>query len=246
MKGATDMADQFSRTALLIGQENVEKLKTSHVCLFGCGGVGGFAAEALARSGVGTFDLVDNDVVSLTNLNRQIIATHKSIGRKKTTLLAERIHDINPDAIVNEYNCFFLPENADQFDFTKYDYVIDAVDTVTAKLTIIMKCKEAGVPVISSMGAGNKLDPTQFRITDIYKTEMDPLAKVMRKELKKRGIKELKVLFSTEKARQPVEPADEPLPEGRRAIPGSVAWVPSVAGLIIGGEVIKDLSSISL
>lgn len=240
------MADQFSRTALLIGRENIEKLKKSHICLFGCGGVGGFAAEALARSGVGTFDLVDNDEVSLTNINRQIIATHKSIGRKKTTLLAERIHDINPEAIVNEYNCFFLPENADQFDFTKYDYVIDAVDTVTAKLTIIMKCKEANIPVISSMGAGNKLDPTQFRITDIYKTEKDPLAKIMRKELKKRGIKELKVLFSTEKARQPVESADEPLPEGRRAIPGSVAWVPSVAGLIIGGEVIKDLSSISL
>ncbi len=240
------MADQFSRTALLIGQENIEKLKASHVCLFGCGGVGGFAAEALARSGIGTFDLVDNDVISLTNLNRQIIATHKGIGRQKTTLLAERIHDINPDAVVNEHNCFFLPENADQFDFTKYDYVIDAVDTVTAKLAIIMKCKEAGVPVISSMGAGNKLDPTQFCITDIYKTKMDPLAKVMRKELKKRGVTELKVLFSTEKARQQVEPADEPLPEGRRSIPGSVAWVPSVAGLIIGGEVIKDLSSISL
>lgn len=240
------MADQFSRTSLLLGQENINKLKASHVCLFGCGGVGGFAAEALARSGVGTFDLVDNDVVSLTNLNRQIIATHKSIGRKKTTLLAERIHEINPDAVVNEHECFFLPENADQFDFTKYDYVIDAVDTVTAKLTIIMKCKEANVPVISSMGAGNKLDPTKFRITDIYKTEMDPLAKVMRKELKKRGVKDLKVLFSTEKARQPMEPADEPLPEGRRAIPGSVAWVPSVAGLIIGGEVIKDLTHYSI
>ena len=192
------MLNQFSRTALLIGQEAIDKLQHSRVAIFGIGGVGGYVAEALARSGVGCFDLIDNDTVALTNLNRQIIATHATLGQPKVQVMAERIHAINPEAIVNVHQCFFLPENAHEFDFTQYDYVVDAVDTVAAKIAIIMAAKAAGVPVISSMGAGNKMDPGKFQVADIFKTSVDPLARVMRQEMKKRGVKKLKVVYSTE------------------------------------------------
>ena len=240
------MLEQFSRTELLLGREAMDKLAETRVAVFGVGGVGGYVCEALVRSGVGAFDLIDNDTVSLTNLNRQIIATRKTIGRYKTEVMKERILDINQEADVRIHNCFFLPENADEFDFTQYDYVVDAVDTITAKISIIMKAKEAGVDVISSMGAGNKLDASMFRVSDIYKTKVCPLAKVMRRELKKRGVKKLKVVYSEE---PPIELQNEYVcsPEemekmaGRRAIPGSTAFVPSVAGLIIAGEVVKDL-----
>lgn len=245
------MSNQFSRTELLFGKEAMEHLSKCRVAVFGIGGVGGYVCEALARSGVGVLDLIDNDKVCLTNINRQIIATRKTVGKYKTDVMKERILDINPDAEVNTYQCFFLPENASDFPFDKYDYVVDAIDTVTAKIELVMQCREAGVPIISSMGAGNKLDPTQFRVADIYKTQMDPLAKVMRRELKKRGIKKLKVVYSEEKPIKPVEDmetgngteiiSEEP-GTGRRAIPGSTAFVPSVAGLIIAGEVIKDLT----
>ena len=234
------MLDQFQRTELLFGKEAMEHLSECRVAVFGIGGVGGYVCEALARSGVGTFDLIDDDKVCLSNINRQIIATTKTVGRYKTEVMKERILDINPDAEVNTYQCFFLPENASDFPFDKYDYVVDAIDTVTAKIELVMQCREAGVPIISSMGAGNKLDPTQFRVTDIYKTEMDPLAKVMRRELKKRGIKKLKVVYSLEKPIKPLE--DISNGSGRRSIPGSTAFVPSVAGLIIAGEVVKDLA----
>ena len=234
------MLDQFQRTELLFGKEAMEHLSECRVAVFGIGGVGGYVCEALARSGVGTFDLIDDDKVCLSNINRQIIATTKTVGRHKTEVMKERILDINPDAEVNTYQCFFLPENASDFPFDKYDYVVDAIDTVTAKIELVMQCREAGVPIISSMGAGNKLDPTQFRVTDIYKTEMDPLAKVMRRELKKRGIKKLKVVYSLEKPIKPLE--DISNGSGRRSIPGSTAFVPSVAGLIIAGEVVKDLA----
>ena len=234
------MLEQFQRTELLFGKEAMEHLSECRVAVFGIGGVGGYVCEALARSGVGTFDLIDDDKVCLSNINRQIIATTKTVGRYKTEVMKERILDINPDAEVNTYQCFFLPENASDFPFDKYDYVVDAIDTVTAKIELVMRCREAGVPIISSMGAGNKLDPTQFRVTDIYKTEMDPLAKVMRRELKKRGIKKLKVVYSLEKQKKPLE--DISNGSGRRSIPGSTAFVPSVAGLIIAGEVVKDLA----
>ena len=234
------MLEQFQRTELLFGKEAMEHLSECRVAVFGIGGVGGYVCEALARSGVGTFDLIDDDKVCLSNINRQIIATTKTVGRYKTEVMKERILDINPDAEVNTYQCFFLPENASDFPFDKYDYVVDAIDTVTAKIELVMRCREAGVPIISSMGAGNKLDPTQFRVTDIYKTEMDPLAKVMRRELKKRGIKKLKVVYSLEKPKKPLE--DISNGSGRRSIPGSTAFVPSVAGLIIAGEVVKDLA----
>ena len=214
-------------------------------------------AEALARSGVGCFDLIDNDTVALTNLNRQIIATHDTLGQPKVQVMAERIHAINPEAIVHVHQCFFLPETADQFDFAQYDYVVDAVDTVTAKIEIIMRAKEAGVPVISCMGAGNKLDPTQFRVADIYKTKVCPLAKVMRREMKKRGVKKLKVVYSEELPTRPLDdgaagcktecvcpPGTARTCAARRDVPGSVAFVPSVAGLIIAGEVVKDLIKI--
>jgi len=217
----------------------MEHLSKCRVAVFGIGGVGGYVCEALVRSGVGAFDLIDNDKVCLSNINRQIIATHKTVGKYKTEVMKERMLDINPDVAVNTYNCFFLPENASDFPFDKYDYVIDAIDTVTAKIELVMQCQKAGVPIISSMGAGNKLDPTQFRVTDIYKTQMDPLAKVMRRELKKRGIKKLKVVYSEE---EPVSPSGDTGTE-RKRIPGSTAFVPSVAGLIIAGEVIRDLTS---
>lgn len=248
------MLNQFSRTALLLGEENIGVLKDKRVCIFGIGGVGGFAVDALARSGVGTLDIVDDDVVCLTNLNRQLIALRSTIGRKKTEVMRERILDINPDAKVNVHDCFFLPETADRFDFNSYDYVIDAVDTVTAKIEIIMQCQKYNTPIISSMGAGNKLDPSQFKVSDIYKTSMCPLAKVMRHELKKRNVKSLKVVYSTEAPRRPLNdmanscrtncicpPDAKHKCTERRDIPGSVAWVPSVAGLMIAGEVIKDL-----
>lgn len=232
------MKEQFERTGLLIGDGNVDNLADAKVAVFGVGGVGGYVVEALARSGVGRFVLIDKDTVSVTNINRQIIALHSTVGRPKVQVMKERILDINPDAKVETKECFFLPDNADEFDFSEYSYVVDAVDTVTAKLEIIVRAKEAKVPVISSMGAGNKLDPTRFQVTDIYKTSVCPLAKVMRRELKKRGIKKLKVVFSTEEAITPGRVVSE---EGRRATPGSVAFVPSVAGLIIAGEVIKDI-----
>ena len=225
----------------------MERLKNARVAVFGVGGVGGYVCEALVRSGVGAFDLIDNDNVSLTNLNRQIIATHKTIGRAKVEIMKERILDINPNADVWVHECFFLPENAVEFDFSKYDYVVDAVDTVTAKLEIIMKAKEANVPVISSMGAGNKLDASKFFVADIYKTKVCPLAKVMRRELKKRGVKKLKVVYSEEEALMPIvneAMEQELLVTGKRSIPGSVAFVPSVAGLILAGEVVKDIAKI--
>ncbi len=249
------MIEQFSRTGLLVGEEALERLQEAHVAVFGIGGVGGYTVEALARSGVAAFDLIDNDTVCVSNINRQIIATHETVGQYKVDVMKARILSINPNAKVNVHNCFFLPENAGEFDFTRYTYVVDAVDTVTAKLEIIMRAKEAGVPVISCMGAGNKLDPTKFEVTDIYKTTVCPLAKVMRRELKKRGVKELKVVYSTEEALKPIVPeAEAQIPadvqessvsdaqrSSRRSTPGSIAFVPSVAGLIAAGEVVKDI-----
>ena len=248
------MLNQFSRTQLLLGKEAMDKLQNSRVAVFGIGGVGGYVCEALVRSGVGEFDLVDDDKVCLTNLNRQIIATRKTVGKYKTEVMKERILEINPDAKVNIHNCFFLPENADDFPFEEYDYVVDAVDTVTAKIALVMKAKEKNVPIISSMGAGNKLDGSQFKVADIYKTKVCPLAKVMRRELKKRGVRKLKVVYSEEIPTRPLEDMSISCrtncigPRGaehkctdRRDIPGSVAFVPSVAGLIIAGEVVKDL-----
>ena len=248
------MLNQFSRTQLLLGKEAMDKLQNSRVAVFGIGGVGGYVCEALVRSGVGEFDLVDDDKVCLTNLNRQIIATRKTVGKYKTEVMKERILEINPDAKVNIHNCFFLPENADDFPFEEYDYVVDAVDTVTAKIALVMKAKEKNVPIISSMGAGNKLDGSQFKVAYIYKTKVCPLAKVMRRGLKKRGVRKLKVVYSEEIPTRPLEdmsiscrtncicpPGAEHKCTERRAIPGSVAFVPSVAGLIIAGEVVKDL-----
>lgn len=233
------MLEQFARTGLLIGEENMQKLENAKVAVFGIGGVGGYVVEALARSGVGTFDLIDNDTVALSNLNRQIIATKDTVGQYKTEVMKNRILSINPEAKVNVHNCFYLPETAQEFDFSEYTYVVDAVDTVTAKIDIIMQAQAAGVPVISSMGAGNKLDATKLTVTDIYKTTMCPLAKVMRRELKKRGVKKLKVVYSTEKAIKPVGEVEEDT--GRRSTPGSIAYVPSVAGLLLAGEIIKDI-----
>ena len=251
------MLNQFSRTQLLLGGEAMKKLSESRVAVFGVGGVGGYACEALVRSGVGHFDLIDDDKVCLTNLNRQIIATRKTVGKYKTDVMKERMLEINPEVDVTIHKCFFLPENADEFPFSEYDYVIDAVDTVTAKLELVMKCRELNVPIISSMGAGNKLDASAFRVADIYKTKMCPLAKVMRRELKKRGVKKLKVVYSEEKPTRTIEDMSVSCrtncicPPGaahkcteRRDIPGSVAFVPSVAGLIIAGEVVKDLTGV--
>ena len=249
------MLNQFSRTQLLWGKEGIDRLAEAKVAVFGIGGVGGYVVEALARSGVGSFVLVDDDKVCLTNLNRQIIATRSTVGKYKTDVMRDRILDINPQAQVEVRQCFYLPENADEFDFSEYSYVVDAVDTVTAKLEIIMRAKEAGTPVISSMGAGNKLDPTKFQVADIYDTTICPLARVMRRELRKRNVKNLKVVYSTEKSIRPLEdmsiscrtncicpPGAKHKCTERRDIPGSVAFVPSVAGLIIAGEVVKDLA----
>jgi len=235
------VADQFSRTRLLIGQEALEKLRRSRVAVFGIGGVGGYAVEALVRSGVGTLDLIDHDRVSLTNLNRQLHATRETIGEYKVDAAAKRVQEINPDCRVNAYRTFFLPETRDQFDFSRYDYVIDAIDTVTGKLALIEAARAAGTPVISSMGAGNKLDPTAFRVADIHETSVCPLARIMRSECRKRGIDHLKVVYSTEPPIHHTEKPDEEGNAGRRDIPGSTAFVPSVAGMIIAGEVIRDL-----
>jgi tRNA A37 threonylcarbamoyladenosine dehydratase len=242
------MIHPFSRTELLLGKEALERLRGSRVAVFGVGGVGGYVVEALVRSGVGALELVDNDVVSLTNLNRQLLATVPDIGRSKVEVAKERVHAINPQAEVVTHCCFFLPETADQFDFSRYDYVVDAIDTVSGKIELVLRCQSAGVPIICSMGAGNKLDPTAFQVADIYKTSVDPLARVMRQELRKRGVKHLKCVFATE---PPLTPKGDVPPEdaaggSRRATPGSVAFVPSVAGLILAGEVIKDLSHLCL
>ena len=234
---------QFARTALLLGEEGVERLKKARVAVFGIGGVGGYVVEALARSGVGTLDLIDDDTVNITNLNRQIIATHDTIGQRKVDAAKARVLSINPKAVVHTHKTFFLPDTADQFDFSRYDYVVDAIDTVTGKLMLVEAAKAAGTPVISCMGAGNKLDAAAFEVADISKTSICPLARIMRKELGRRGIKHLKVVYSKELAMTPLAAEEE---EGsahpKRQTPGSNAFVPAVAGLILAGEVIKDLS----
>lgn len=242
-KGA-DMQKAFERSERLLGAEAMERLRNKTVAVFGIGGVGGYVVEALARTGIGTLHLIDKDTVSESNLNRQIVALRSTIGKYKTEVMKERVLDINPEANVIVHNCFFLPENADEFDFSSYDYVVDAVDMVTAKLEIAERAERAGVAVMSSMGAGNKLEPAAFEVADIYETTVCPLAKVMRRELKKRGIQKLKVVYSKEK---PITPAvsgetGEDMSDKGRPVPGSVAFVPSVAGLILAGEVIKDLS----
>ncbi len=225
------MENQFSRIENLIGSDYLEKLKNARVAVFGIGGVGGYVVEALARAGVGNIDIIDNDTVSITNINRQIIATHSTLGKQKTEVMYERVLDINPNANVKLFNTFFLPENSSKFDFSIYDYIVDAVDTVTAKIELVIKACEANVPIISSMGTGNKLDPTAFLVSDIYKTSVCPLAKVMRYELKKRGIKKLKVVYSKE----------QPIKNNNDRTPASISFVPPTAGLIIAGEVIKDI-----
>ncbi len=251
------MLNQFSRTELLLGKEAMEKLAAARVAVFGVGGVGSYTAEALVRSGVGALDLIDDDRVCLTNINRQLFATRKTVGRYKVDVAEERLHEINPDAAITTYKVFYTPETADRFDFTKYDYVVDAIDTVTGKIGLIMQAKAAGTPVISSMGAGNKLDPTAFRVADIFDTSVCPLARVMRYELKKRGVKSLKVVYSKEK---PIVPAENEeisckshcvCPPGtvhkctaRNQVPGSSAFVPPAVGLMIAGEVIKDITGV--
>lgn len=250
------MLNQFSRTRLLLGPDAMQRLAEARVAVFGIGGVGGYVCEALVRSGVGAFDLIDDDKVCLTNLNRQIIATRKTVGRFKTEVMKERMMDINPDADIRLHNCFFLPDASDRFPFEEYDYIVDAVDTVTAKIGLVMKAQEMNIPIISAMGAGNKLDPGRFKVADIYQTSVCPLARVMRRELKKRGVKRLKVVYSDE---QPVRPLEDMsvscrtnciCPPGaqhkcteRRDIPGSTAFVPSVAGLMIAAEIVKDLTN---
>jgi tRNA threonylcarbamoyladenosine dehydratase len=251
------MLNQFSRTELLFGNEAMEKLSKSRVAVFGIGGVGGYTVEALARSGVGEFDLFDDDKVCLTNINRQLIATRKTVGKYKVEVMKERILEINPKAIVNTHQTFYTPEVADQYDFSQYTYIVDAIDTVTAKIELVLRANQINIPIISCMGAGNKLDPTQFEVTDIYKTSVCPLAKVMRKELRVRGVKKLKVVYSKEVSKKPIEdmaiscrancicpPGAERKCTDRRQIPGSTAFVPSVAGLIIAGEVIKDITGV--
>ena len=250
------MLNQFSRTQLLLGQEGMEKLFQARVAVFGIGGVGGYTVEALARSGVGTLDLIDDDKICLTNLNRQIFATRKTVGQYKVDIAQQRILEINPKAVVHTYKTFYAPQTAELFDFTQYDYVVDAIDTVTGKLELVEQAEKAGVPIISSMGAGNKMDPTAFEVADIYETSVCPLARVMRRELKRRGIRKLKVVYSKE---PPMTPIDDMAiscrtncicPPGtarkctqRRQVPGSNAFVPSVVGLIIAGEVVKDLTA---
>lgn len=235
------MEDIFARTRLLLGDEGLRRLADAHVAVFGVGGVGGYAVEALVRSGVGRLDLIDSDTVDATNLNRQIIATAATVGRPKVIVAAERAASINPACEVRPRQCFFLPETAADFDFAAYDYIIDAVDTVSAKVALVEAAGAAGTPIVSSMGAGNKLDPTAFRVADIYETSVDPLARVMRRELRRRGIPALKVVYSTEPPRVPAADG-ETVKEGARPAPGSVAFVPAVAGLILGGEVVRDLA----
>lgn len=238
------MLDQFSRTELLLGREGIERLARSRVAVFGLGGVGGYTVEALVRSGVGTLDLIDSDRVSLTNLNRQILATHRTLGQYKADVARERVLEINPEAVVHTWKQFFGPDTAGVFNFSQYDYVVDAIDTVTGKLLLIQAALAAGTRVISCMGAGNKLDPTAFRVADIYETSVCPLARVMRKELKRRGIRKLKVVYSQEPPRNPEGELYQRSLEGevRRQVPGSVAFVPAVAGLLLAGEVVKDLA----
>ncbi len=251
------MLHPFSRSELLLGAEGLQKLADARVIIFGIGGVGSYTAEALARSGVGALDLVDDDAVCLTNINRQIIATRSTVGKQKTAVMAERIRDINPKCAVTTHNCFFTKETAGQFDFSAYTYVVDAVDTVSAKLALVEGAEAAGVPIISCMGAGNKLDPTRFEVADIFQTSMCPLARVMRQELRKRGIQKLKVVYSKEEARAPIDddsnsckhhcicpPSTKRTCTIRRQIPGSVAFVPSVAGLILAGEVVCDVAGV--
>lgn len=263
------MEKRFERTQMLLGEEKMNRLSSARVAVFGVGGVGGYVVEALARSGVGALDLIDNDRVDESNINRQIIATYRSVGRPKVEVAKERVLDINPDCAVTIHETFYLPENAGEFDFTQYDYVVDAIDTVTGKITLVLQAKEAGVPIISAMGAGNKLDPTAFEVADLYETSVCPLAKVMRRELKKRGVDHLKVVYSREKALTPMGPETDtekemvhalrdadsgnPVDDAsnasdfrvrRRSTPGSIAFVPSVVGLIIAGEVVKDLCKI--
>ena len=239
------MQKQFLRTQMLLGKEAMEKLENSRVAVFGIGGVGGYVCEALVRSGVGKFELIDSDKVDITNINRQIIATTKTIGMYKTDVMKERMLDINPNAEITVRNCFFLPDNANEFPFENYDYIVDAVDTVSAKIGLVIEAQKRNIPIISCMGAGNKLDGSQFKVSDIFKTKMCPLAKVMRTELKKRGVKKLKVVYSEEKPLKPIAGVlqdNENKGTARRAVPGSVAFVPSVAGLIVAGEVVKDLT----
>ena len=235
------MNEQFSRTAILLGQEAVEKLKNARVAIFGIGGVGGYTVEALARCGVGQLDLIDSDTVSISNINRQILATHSTVGKLKVDAAKARILDINPDCTVRTFPIFYLPETAEQFDFRQYDYIVDAIDTVTGKLQLVERAVAAGTPIICSMGTGNKLDPAAFMVSDISKTSMCPLARIMRKELKKRGISHLKVVYSQEEALTPDVDPEELARTGKRQIPGSVAFVPGAAGLILAGEVVKDL-----
>ncbi|AEV68193.1 tRNA threonylcarbamoyladenosine dehydratase [Acetivibrio clariflavus] len=251
------MLNQFSRTELLFGKEAMEKLARSRVAVFGIGGVGGYTVEALARSNIGALDLIDDDKVCLTNINRQIFATRKTVGRYKVDVAEERVKEINPDIKVKTYKTFFMPETSGQFDFSQYDYIVDAIDTVTGKIELVVKAKELNVPIISAMGAGNKLDPTKFEVADIYETSICPLAKVMRKELRQRNIESLKVVYSKEPAITPLEdmsiscrtncicpPGTARKCTQRRQVPGSNAFVPAVAGLIIAGEVIKDLTGV--
>ena len=227
--------NQFERTALLLGKASVERLARKRVAVFGVGGVGSFVCEGLVRAGIGAIDIVDKDTVALSNINRQLIALHSTVGKNKVDVLEERLKDINKNLIIKKYKCFFLPETSETFDFREYDYVVDAIDTVTGKIELILKAKEAGVPIISAMGAGNKLEPAGFQVSDIYKTSVCPLARVMRRELKKRGVDKLKVVYSKE---EPIKPQFE---EGEEVVPGSISFVPPVVGLIIAGEVVKDL-----
>lgn len=227
--------NQFERTALLLGKASVERLARKRVAVFGVGGVGGFVCEGLVRAGIGAIDIVDKDTVALSNINRQLIALHSTVGKNKVDVLEERLKDINKNLIIKKYKCFFLPETSETFDFREYDYVVDAIDTVTGKIELILKAKEAGVPIISAMGAGNKLEPAGFQVSDIYKTSVCPLARVMRRELKKRGVDKLKVVYSKE---EPIKPQFE---EGEEVVPGSISFVPPIVGLIIAGEVVKDL-----
>ncbi|MGN0363044.1 MAG: ThiF family adenylyltransferase [Bilifractor sp.] len=251
------MLNQFSRTQLLLGEDGIQKMQNARVIVFGIGGVGGYVVEGLVRAGLGAIDLVDDDKVCLTNINRQLFATRKTVGKYKVDVAKERILDINPHVNVTLHKCFFLPENAAQFDFSQYDYVVDCVDTVTAKVEIIMQAKKAGIPVISCMGAGNKLDPSALHVADIYKTTMDPLAKVMRHEMRKRHVKKLKVVYSTEKPTRPLEdmsiscrtncicpPGTARKCTDRRDIPGSSPFVPPAAGLLIASEICRDITGV--
>ena len=238
------MKEQFLRTAMLLGEDALERLQKARVAVFGIGGVGGYTVEALARSGIGQLDLIDSDTVSISNINRQILATHSTVGMPKVEAAKKRILEINPDCVVRTYQMFYLPETADQFDFTQYDYIVDAIDTVTGKLQLVQRAVDVGTPIICCMGTGNKLDASAFEVADISKTTMCPLARIMRKELAKRGIKHLKVVYSREEALTPTGWEEEAAALGKRQIPGSVAFVPGAAGLILAGEVIKDIAGV--